>query len=106
MFYRTYRTEETNDPRDSSRERICEPDIRTTSIFDNADYGKLDKDGIITPETVVKGDIVLVGKVMEFEDDQQGDNVTTIKNKDCSLKARRTEFGNIDTVMISKNQDD
>lgn len=70
MFYRTYRTEETNDPRDSSRERICEPDIRTTSIFDNADYGKLDKDGIITPETVVKGDIVLVGKVMEFEDDQ------------------------------------
>lgn len=65
MFYRTYKTEENNDPRNlDSKEVIQEVDIRSTSIFDNSDFGKLDKDGIINPETVVKGDIVLVGKVI------------------------------------------
>ncbi|KRX04819.1 hypothetical protein PPERSA_06453 [Pseudocohnilembus persalinus] len=100
MFYRTYTEIETRVENDSSKERITEINLEKVSVTDASDFTKLDRDGIISPEQPVVGDAVLVGKVIEFAPDIEGNER---KPKNVSLKARRTEFGHVDTVMISTN---
>ena len=69
-------------------------------------YDKLDHDGLICPGTKFSGDDIIIGKVVEPSSDNSldgpGANVRKTY-KDASQRARHSEDGIIDQVMLTKD---
>jgi DNA-directed RNA polymerase II subunit RPB2 len=70
----------------------------------NANYNKLDNDGIVAPGSRVSGNDVVIGVTQEIPEDP--DTMQRYDKTDKSLFLKSTENGIIDDVMITYNQDD
>jgi DNA-directed RNA polymerase II subunit RPB2 len=67
-----------------------------------ANYSLLDRDGIINPGAIIEGEDVIIGKITRrIVCDGASDELA----KDASLRSRRAEKGQIDTVFISENHE-
>lgn len=106
VFWRSYKAEEVKEGRKS--ERFEKPERAVTSRMKQADYNKLDHDGLILPGTRLEGGDVLVGKTskkppMDLEALQLNQNdADAAKTKDdASICARTNEKGVVEAVMLT-----
>ncbi|KAI5185277.1 DNA-directed RNA polymerase II subunit RPB2 [Nematocida homosporus] len=90
FFYRTYSDLETR-AKPEEQECFIKPERRTVQRMRNANYEKLDSDGLILPGTRVTGEDVLIGKVVS----------TPEGLRDASTVMRGTESGVVDRVILT-----
>lgn len=89
FFYRTYSDTEIGIP--GGKEMFLRPERRTVQRMRNANYEKLDRDGLVPPGTRVSGEDILIGKVIDTPDGP----------KDASTAMRGTESGVVDRVVLT-----
>ncbi|KAH9385462.1 DNA-directed RNA polymerase II subunit RPB2 [Nematocida major] len=90
FFYRTYSDIESR-TKPEEQECFMKPDRRSVMRMKNANYEKLDIDGLVLPGTRVSGEDVLIGKVVTTPDG----------SKDASTTMRGTESGVVDRVILT-----
>lgn len=90
FFYRTYNDIESK-TKPEGQEQFMRPERRTVLRMRNANYEKLDTDGLVAPGTRVSGEDVLIGKVVNTPDGL----------KDASMTMRGTESGVVDRVILT-----
>ena len=64
IFYRTYKDEEKKNQASGEEERFCKPDPSLTKYLKLANYEKLGPDGLVSENTYVDNDDILIGKVV------------------------------------------
>jgi DNA-directed RNA polymerase subunit B len=107
-FMRTYRIEERRYPNGiEDKIEIPSPDVEGVRPEDA--YRLLDEDGIIPPESEVRGMTVLVGKTSppHYNSDDgaaQESYLQTVKRREASAVVRPGETGYVDSVMITKTE--
>ncbi len=107
-FMRTYRIEERRYPNGiEDKIEIPSPDVEGVRPEDA--YRLLDEDGIIPPESEVRGMTVLVGKTSppHFNSDEGGPQdsyLQSVKRRETSSTVRAGETGYVDSVMITKTE--
>jgi len=113
-FFRTYTDQEARKTSMThiEEENICKPVPGEVMGIRNASYSKLDSDGLIYPGTRVSGDDVLIGKTVTMPQEEDIELTTDkpssqkrIQLKDASQFMRQTEYGTVDQVMVTVNQD-
>ena len=67
----------------------------------NANYDKLDVDGLVAPGTRVSGNDVVVGRTASIPEDPE--SMTRYDKKDKSMFLKSTENGIVDDVMVTLN---
>ncbi len=101
--FRTYTAVEVKYPGgDYDRFEIPSPDIRGARAEEA--YRHLDeKDGLVFPETYVKGGDIIVGKTspMRFMEEAGGIGLGAVHRRDTSIFVRPEEEGWVDSVFIS-----
>ncbi|KAI5134617.1 DNA-directed RNA polymerase II subunit RPB2 [Nematocida ausubeli] len=90
FFYRTYSDMESR-TKPEEQECFMKPDRRSVQRMKNANYEKLDIDGLVPPGTRVSGEDVLIGKAVSTPDGY----------KDASTTMRGTESGVVDRVILT-----
>lgn len=90
FFYRTYNDVESR-TKPEGQEQFMKPERRSVLRMRNANYEKLDVDGLVAPGTRVSGEDVLIGKVVTTPDGL----------KDASMTMRGTESGVVDRVILT-----
>ncbi len=83
----------------SDKEKIRKFNIKDATGLTSGKYDKLDHDGLISPGTQVSGDDIIIGKVVEPQQDEFVDgqrNLVKKKMKDASQRLRHSEAGKID----------
>ncbi|KAI5180904.1 DNA-directed RNA polymerase II subunit RPB2 [Nematocida sp. AWRm80] len=90
FFYRTYSDLETRTKPDEY-ECFLKPERKSVQRMKNANYEKLDTDGLIPPGTRVSGEDILIGKVVS----------TPEGLRDASVSMRGTESGVVDRVILT-----
>jgi DNA-directed RNA polymerase subunit B len=102
-FFRTYSTEERRHP--SGQEdhfEIPDPDCR--GVRSEEAYSMLSDDGLISPECVVEGGDVLVGKTSPPRFlEEHTDILVPRKRRETSTTVRHGERGIVDTVILSES---
>ena len=107
-FMRTYRIEERKYPNGiEDKIEIPSPDVEGNRPEEA--YRLLDEDGIIPPESEVRGAQVLVGKTSppHYNSDDgasQESFLQTVKRREASATVRSGETGYVDSVMITKTE--
>ncbi|KAM3172814.1 DNA-directed RNA polymerase II subunit RPB2 [Hymenolepis weldensis] len=105
-FYRTYKDQE---GKYGSRqtERFEKPNPNECAGIKRAVYDKLDEDGLIPPGMRVSGDDVLIGKTLEIldQDDETQVGDKRFTKRDASVFMRRSEYGIVDQVMLTYNNE-
>lgn len=101
FLFRTYSDQESM-ARPGMNEEFCRPERGAAVKMRNANYEKLDDDGLIHPGTHVTGDDVLIGKVTPIIDPEKSTKDQPFYlRKDSSTAMRRTESGVVDTVVLT-----
>ncbi len=103
-FFRTYQTEERRYPGgEEDRIEVPSPDVRGARSEEA--YRYLEDDGMIPPETYVKGGDVLVGKTSppRFLEEQPG-LLGPQKRRESSISMRPEETGIVDSVMLTTSE--
>ncbi len=106
IFFRTYETEERRYWRIERDEiRIPPPGIR--GYLSEEYYANLDEDGIISPETHVNGNDVLIGKVspLRFLGSTSSLMSEVENRRESSEKVRSNEKGIVDRVFITETEE-
>ncbi len=103
-FYRTYTCEERRYP-GGQRDKIGKPEEFVQGFLGDEAYAHLDEDGIVPPESVVKGDAVLVGKSSppRFLKEISALDVETEKRRESSVSVRGNEEGIVDAVIMTES---
>ncbi|MBI4017820.1 MAG: DNA-directed RNA polymerase subunit A' [Candidatus Aenigmarchaeota archaeon] len=105
FFYRTYQTEEMRYG-GGQVDEIKTPEKDVRGYLTEKDYAFLDEDGIINPETEVKGGDVLVGKTSPLRFLGRDDFLAGIHNRrETSLTVRHGEAGVVDKVLVTETKD-
>jgi DNA-directed RNA polymerase II subunit RPB2 len=105
-FFRTYHSEEKREAK-LKKEFFEVPDKKTCAGLRHGNYGKLDKEGIISPGTRVSGDDIIIGKTglckLDEDDDENANSNIRIK-QDVSEAIRSSESGIIESVMLTADR--
>ncbi len=107
-FFRLYQTEEQKYPGgQEDRIEIPDPTKKVRGYRGPEAYTKLDSDGIVQPETPVKGGEVLIGKTSppKFSEEYKELGVAELGRRDTSVVVRHGEEGIVDTVVLTENID-
>ena len=103
-FFRTYTAEERKYP-GGLEDSICIPTPDVKGYRGEKDYAHLPEDGIVNPETEVKGNDVLVGRISPVKFVSPTSLVSEIGNmRDSSITLRPKEKGIVDRVYITTNE--
>jgi DNA-directed RNA polymerase II subunit RPB2 len=104
-FYRTYKDEEKKSSTSLVEEKFCNPStVKNCKSLKNVSYENLDKNGFIKEETEIKGDDVLIGKIIP-ESTHTTRQTKDVVYKDNSVTLRHGESGIIDKGIVTTNQD-
>lgn len=103
-FYRSYSAEERRYPGGQKDKFEVPPEYVQGYLGEDA-YKFLDTDGMISPETVVPGDSVLVGKTSppRFLKEISALDVETEKRRESSVTVRSNEDGVVDAVLVTES---
>lgn len=103
IFLRTYSAEERRYP-GGQKDKFGVPEEFVQGYLGPESYATLGEDGLITPETVVNEDAVLVGKTSppRFLKEVTALDVDSEKRRESSVTVRGNENGTVDAVMLSE----
>jgi len=106
VFFRTYETEEKK-YWGIERDEIKIPDKSVRGYKAEESYAHLDKDGIISPETRVKSDDVLVGKIspLRFFGPAESFILETQNRREASQTVKHGESGVVNKVIVTETID-
>ncbi len=106
IFFRTYETEEMK-YWGIEKDEIGIPDKSVRGYRVEESYTWLDEDGIITPETSVNSDDVLIGKVspLRFFGPVENFILESQNRRETSITVRHGEKGIVDKVYVTENGD-
>lgn len=101
-FFRLYSTEELKYA-GGQEDRIEIPDPKVLGYRGKEAYTKLDEDGIVKAEIIVKGGEVLIGKTSppRFVEEYKGYGILAQRRKDSSITVRHGEVGWVDSIFIT-----
>jgi len=100
-----YHTEKDEDKKLYGNEEIrCKPEPNKTKNMKFANYNKINSEGLIPENTLVKDRDVIIGKVLPIKENKN-DNTKTIKYSDVSIIYRSNEETYIDKNYIESNGD-
>ena len=103
-FMRSYRTEERHYP-GCQDDHIEIPDPEVVGARQDSAYALLDEDGIISPESEIRGSDVLVGKTSPPRFlEEETDFLTPQKRRETSVTVRPGETGFVDSVMLTESE--
>jgi DNA-directed RNA polymerase II subunit RPB2 len=100
-----YHTEKDEDKKLYGNEEIrCKPEPNKTKNMKFANYDKINSEGLIPENTLVKDRDVIIGKVLPIKENKN-DNTKTIKYSDVSIIYRSNEETYIDKNYVESNGD-